>query len=245
MKALLVTSEITFVPDNYAAMVQGMADCPQIGGLMIIKNTSFALVYKALGLMLAGAPRFGMTLLKNYFKGSKKHDEAYRSAGKPVWKVETVNSEEALGIIRESKFDLVVNARTRYIYKRPILELPPLGCINIHHGLLPEQRGLMCDLWALSEGRPAGFTIHKMNQNIDDGNILEKAVVSDGSEHDFMRYVEKAAKVECETLKNFLERIERQGMPQGVPNLAPEKLIMRKTPAFKQIRMLTKKGLKL
>lgn len=186
-----------------------------------------------------------MTLLKNYLHGSKQHEKAYQAAGKPVWKVGTINGEEALQIIRDSKFDLVVNARTRYIYKRPILELPPLGCINIHHGLLPNQRGLMCDLWALSEGQPAGFTIHKMNQNIDDGNILEKTVVSDGSEHDFMRYVEKAAQLECETLKNLLGRIESQGMPQGEPNIATKKVDMRKTPAFKEIRMLSKKGLKL
>lgn len=56
MKTLLVTSEITFVPDNYAALVQGMLQCPQIGGLMIIKNAKFGMVFKSLGLMIGGAP---------------------------------------------------------------------------------------------------------------------------------------------------------------------------------------------
>lgn len=245
MKVLLVTSEVTFVPGNYKALVQGMCNCPQIGGLMIIKNSSPSMLFKALGLMIGGAPRFGKELLRNYFIGSKEHEKVYSAAGKPVWIINGINTENARQIIFENQFDLVVNARTRYIYKSQILELPPLGCINIHHGLLPNQRGLMCDLWALSESSPAGFTIHKMNQKIDDGLILKKAIVSDGTERNFMRYVKAASELECETLKKLLAEIELHGFPEGKPNLMNEIIPMRKTPTFSDIRAFKKKGLKL
>jgi methionyl-tRNA formyltransferase len=245
MKALLVTSEVTFVPNNYAGLVQRMAECPHIGGLLILKNRQCKLLAQAMGLLLGGAPRFGWTLMKNFWQGSAKHQETYQKAGKPVWYLENINTEEALQIIHQYGFDLVVNARTRYIYKRPILEMPPLGCINIHHGLLPNQRGVMCDLWALSEGQPAGFTIHKMNVHIDDGEILEKVIVSQGKVNDFMDYVLLSSQRESDTLAKLLHQIAERGIPLGQPNLPTEKIIMKKTPSLKDIKKLKSKGLKL
>lgn len=245
MKALLVTSEVTFVPQNYASLVQNMADCPHIGGLLILKNRKFKLVIQALGLLCGGAPRFGWTLLTNFCGGTAKHQEVYRKAGKPVWFLEDINSAEALQIIQRNGFDLVVNARTRYIYKQPILEMPSLGCINIHHGLLPNQRGVMCDLWALSERSPAGFTIHKMNPRIDDGEILEKVVVSEGNSMDFMQYLHLSAEKESEALTHLLKHIAERGFPPGQPNCPTETIVMKKTPNLKDIKKLKSKGLKL
>ncbi len=245
MKTLLVTSEITFVPDNYDEMICGMADCPQIGGLLILRNGNLKLFFKGLTLILAGAPRFGKTLIRNSFSRSSKRLKTYNALNKPVWFLDTINCEQALALLRNHQFDLVVNARTRYLYKEPILKQPPLGCLNIHHGLLPEQRGLMCDLWALAENQPAGFTIHKMNQKIDDGKILERVVASKNGENDFIDYIHKASRLECETLKKLLSQIETNGMPEGTPNISTGEIKMRKTPSFKDIKSFRLKGLLL
>ena len=35
------------------------------------------------------------------------------------------------------------------VAKRPILELSPLGCLNLHTALLPKYRGLMPTFWAM------------------------------------------------------------------------------------------------
>lgn len=245
MRALLVTSEVTFVPGNYDDLVCGIAPCPQIAGLLILRNARLSLFLKGLALMAGGAPRLGKALVVNFFGSSKKRLAVYKSLQKPVWFLDTINGEEASSLIRENKFDLVVNARTRYIYKRPILELPPLGCINIHHGLLPEQRGVMCDFWSLHEKQPAGFTIHKMNQKIDDGKILKKVVVSSGEERDMMHYLQNAARIECQTLQHLLAAIEADGMPEGEPNVASGEIKMRKTPTLKEFRLIRQKGLLL
>ena len=103
----------------------------------------------------------------------------------------------------------------------------------------------MCDLWALAESSPAGFTIHKMNQKIDDGRILERVVVSDGAEKNFIRYVQAASEMECKTLKKLLADIELHGLPDGEPNTLTENIVMRKTPTFRDIRSFKEKGLKL
>ncbi len=243
MKVLLVTSEVLLVPNNYDDMICAMAACPQIKGLLILKNAKLDLLFKGMMLVVAGARKTGNTLMRNYFRSSRHRLATYRQHKKPVWFLDTINSDEAQTLIVNEKFDLVVNARTRYIYKRPVLDLPPLGCINIHHGILPEQRGLMCDLWALADRQPAGFTIHKMNPKIDDGKILEKVVVSQGEERDFMRYLVQASHIEAETLQRLLREIEAQGMPEGVANVTEGKVTMRKSPNLKDIGFLRNKGL--
>ena len=74
MKALLVTSEVTFIPRNYDDLITGMASCPQVGGLLVLRNRDGALARKALGLILLGARGLGTTLLKNQVFGSLAHD---------------------------------------------------------------------------------------------------------------------------------------------------------------------------
>lgn len=54
-------------------------------------------------------------------------------------------------------------------------------CINIHHSLLPKYRGLHSTVWAILNDEPElGFTIHMMNEFMDDGDILfQKAFKND------------------------------------------------------------------
>ena len=96
---------------------------------------------------------------------AKKHDI-------PLHFFDNPNSPDFLEFVKNHQTDLLINARTRFIYKSKILKLPRLGAINIHHGLLPEFRGTMCDLWALYNNRPTGFSIHVMEKKIDNGGII-------------------------------------------------------------------------
>src|SRR6476619_6211503 len=92
------------------------------------------------------APRMGATLVKNYLGSSRSlRKKSYESKNKFYHVLPNVNGSEALELIKKHDIDLIVNARTRAIFKKDILNATRLGCINIHHGLLPEQRGLMCD----------------------------------------------------------------------------------------------------
>ncbi len=54
--------------------------------------------------------------------------------------------------------------------------------INIHYSLLPKYRGLHSTAWAIMNGeKELGLTIHRMNEYIDDGDIIfQKSFVNDG-----------------------------------------------------------------
>ncbi|MBU1693451.1 MAG: hypothetical protein KJ726_11480 [Verrucomicrobia bacterium] len=244
MKTLLVTSRVTFVPENYDALVTGLAECPQISGLLVLENRSRKLLWKALGLMAVGAPRIGMTLLRNWFGPSaRRRAGAFAAAGKPVWTLPAINGPEAVALVRDHGFDLVMNARTRFIYKAEILSAPRLGCINIHHGLLPEQRGAMCDLWALFTGRPAGFSVHVMTPAVDAGPILTREQVSDGTDRDYPAYLLKSSRRERNIVTALLAGIEEARRLDGVPNIADPGLKHYRDPTPGQIREMRKKGM--
>ncbi len=247
MKALLVTSRVTFVPNNYDSLVVAMASCPQVAGLLVLDNAEPKLALKGLGVALSGAPRVGMTLASNllrYRASEARRRRAYALAGKPVRVLSSVNDERFLALISELGVDLVVNARTRCIYKEAALSAPALGCINVHHGLLPDQRGVMCDLWALSRGEPAGFSIHRMTRKIDDGDVLRVVEVSRDETH-YVTHLERCAQREVLALRELLEEIERTGAVAGIPNVRSGQTAYRKNPTIQEMRSMRMKGMRL
>jgi methionyl-tRNA formyltransferase len=84
-----------------------------------------------------------------------------------------VNGEAFLRKLNEMDLDLVISVAASAIFKRDLLELPRLGCINIHSGKLPKYRGMMPVFWQLVHGeKEVGITIHEMNLELDDGRII-------------------------------------------------------------------------
>jgi methionyl-tRNA formyltransferase len=246
MKALLVTSRVTFVPENYDALVCGMAEHPLIGGLLELDNAELSLVLKGLGLAALGARKIGLHLLRNQLGSScTRRQLAYESRGKGYYRLSSMNSPEAIDLVRQGGYDLIVNARTRCIYKDEILQTPPLGCINVHHGLLPEQRGTMCDLWSLYEGGRAGFSIHRMSRKIDDGDILRVVPVTEGGERDYAAYLARSAEREREELSRLLDELARTRNFSGTPNRAPAELKHRRNPTRAQVGAMRRKGMVL
>lgn len=73
-----------------------------------------------------------------------------------------------------SDVDLVLSYLYWKIIKKPLIDLPKIGCINFHPGPLPELRGLGGYNVAILEGkRYYGVTAHFVNEEIDSGDIIE------------------------------------------------------------------------
>ena len=54
-----------------------------------------------------------------------------------------------------------------------VLDIPPLGCINVHFSLLPLLRGAAPVQWAILEGHPkTGVAIMQMDPGLDTGPVL-------------------------------------------------------------------------
>jgi methionyl-tRNA formyltransferase len=106
--------------------------------------------------------------------------------------------------------DLIVVAAYGQILPRAILDLPRLGCINVHMSLLPKYRGASPIQTALLNGESAtGVTLMKMDEGLDTGPILTQTILPIFEEdtgstlHD--RLAIAGAKLLAETWKPYAE----------------------------------------
>lgn len=224
-----------------------MKRVPQhLAGLVVLRVPRKTLIKTIVGLYWLGAFRVATTLLLNFiFLPFQSREKIFKRHSLPILKANSVNEPWFAQWVRDHKIDLVANLRTRSIYKKEILSAPRLGCINIHHGLLPEYRGTLCDLYALAENRPAGFTIHEMNEKIDDGKILvrqERSFPATPTK-DYIQYLNESGQDEGFALANLIEAIARNDrMPEGVRNECPRPTMTR-TPDRREVRRLKEAGM--
>ncbi|MFH1217093.1 MAG: methionyl-tRNA formyltransferase [Pseudomonadota bacterium] len=91
----------------------------------------------------------------------------------PVLQPTKIRTEDFLETIREFDPDLIVVAAYGRILPGPLLNLPPLGTINVHGSLLPKYRGAAPIQRAILNGeKETGITIMQMDEGMDTGDIL-------------------------------------------------------------------------
>jgi len=99
--------------------------------------------------------------------------EIATALGLPVLSPERPRGEEFLERIRALGPELSVVVAYGHILRREVLDVPPLGSINVHASLLPELRGAAPINWAIARGHEAtGVTIMRMVEEMDAGPIL-------------------------------------------------------------------------
>jgi folate-dependent phosphoribosylglycinamide formyltransferase PurN len=101
-----------------------------------------------------------------------------------ITKVETVNSDETIRLLKSLDPKVVVVNGTRII-SRHVLESVEAVFINMHAGITPLYRGVHGGYWARAERRPdlVGTTVHLVDKGIDTGTIIEQ-VFFEVTEHD-------------------------------------------------------------
>ena len=91
----------------------------------------------------------------------------------PVFQPERIKRPEAVEILRGYEADVFVVAAFGQILSREILDMPRLGCLNIHASLLPRYRGASPIQHVIIGGeRETGITIMQMDIGVDTGDIL-------------------------------------------------------------------------
>lgn len=90
-----------------------------------------------------------------------------------------VKTDEFPALLRDWSPDLIVVAAYGRILPRSVLDLPRLGCVNVHASLLPKYRGAAPIQWALLRGESTtGVTIMRMNERMDEGDILLQRAIA-------------------------------------------------------------------
>jgi methionyl-tRNA formyltransferase len=96
----------------------------------------------------------------------------------PITQPATLRNEEAVARLRTWEPDVLVVAAFGQILRRPVLELAPHGCVNVHASLLPRWRGAAPIHYAIRAGdKETGVTIMKMDEGLDTGPILARRAI--------------------------------------------------------------------
>jgi methionyl-tRNA formyltransferase len=128
-----------------------------------------------------------------------------------------VNDAETMTIIRGWQPDLVISIYLNQLIRRELIELPRLGCLNIHPALLPRNRGLFPYFWAMTNGdQETGVTLHWVDERFDTGDLLLQEVLPIDPDETMTSLQYKSAQVGGEMLIRGVELIEG-GNPPHIP----------------------------
>lgn len=104
------------------------------------------------------------------FRSLREVGQAYRF---PVATCGDQNSPNSLARLKQWSPDLIIFTGGN-ILRRPLLNVPQLGVINAHLGLLPEIRGMSSPEWSLLNNVPVGVAVHYIDEGIDTGPVLQQ-----------------------------------------------------------------------
>ena len=131
-----------------------------------------------------------------------------QALGIPVYQPERIR-KESVEELRAMAPDLFVTAAFGQILSRELLEIPRLGCINVHASLLPRHRGSAPIAWSMLQGdEVTGVTTMMTDVGIDTGDMLLKAETPIGERETCGELTERLSHIGAELLVKTLRELE-------------------------------------
>ena len=126
----------------------------------------------------------------------------------PVYQPDNVSGIDSIAYLSSLGADLFVVVAFGQILKREALEIPKICSVNIHSSLLPKYRGAAPTNRAIINGdKISGVTIMKMNERMDDGDIILKKEIAIDKEDTNITLSEKLSDLGADALTEAIESI--------------------------------------
>lgn len=120
-----------------------------------------------------------------------------------------INHPESVDKIKVHQPDLLISILGNQIFKEPIINLAPKGCLNLHTALLPKYRGLMPTFWVLKNNEKyTGISVFYVDKGIDSGPIIvqKKVEIGNRSQEELIKYTKKLG---MEAIAEAVDLIEK------------------------------------
>ena len=125
-----------------------------------------------------------------------------------VYQPDDASSKESIAYLQKLNADLFVVVAFGQILKKEALDIPKFCCVNIHSSLLPKYRGAAPTNWAIMNGDTAsGVTIIRMNEKMDEGDIILKKEIAIDKEDTNITLSEKLADIGADALMEAMESV--------------------------------------
>lgn len=105
-----------------------------------------------------------------------------------------INHVDSVNKIKSYQPDLLISILGNQIFKEPIINLAPKGCLNLHTALLPKYRGLMPTFWVMkNDEKYTGVSVFFVDKGIDSGPIVvqEKIEIEDRTQEELIKHTKK------------------------------------------------------
>ena len=136
--------------------------------------------------------------------------EAAQRMGIPVFQPERIKREEGVSTLRALAPDLCVTAAFGQILSQEILDIPPLGTVNVHASLLPAHRGSAPINWSIILGDAVtGITTMFTDKGMDTGDMLLKAETPIGENETAGELSDRLSRMGAALLLDTLRALER------------------------------------
>ena len=141
---------------------------------------------------------------------------AAEDAGIPVFQPEKIR-RDGVTDLKSLKPDLCVTAAFGQILSQEILDIPSMGCINVHASLLPRHRGAAPIAYAIMQGdKQAGVTTMYMDAGIDTGDMILQEKTDIGESETCGELTERLSTIGAGLLIRTIRQLE-EGTIQRIP----------------------------
>ena len=130
--------------------------------------------------------------------------------GLPVFQPASLRPQENQQLVADLNADVMVVVAYGLILPKAVLDMPRLGCINVHGSLLPRWRGaapIQRSLWA--GDAQTGVTIMQMDVGLDTGDMLVKLTCPVTAEDTSATLYDKLAELGPQGLIETLEQLAK------------------------------------
>jgi methionyl-tRNA formyltransferase len=128
----------------------------------------------------------------------------------PIYRPPKINATEFITTLRdEIRPDLLISVAASQILKKRVLEVPPLGCINLHSAPLPRYQGMMPNFWTMLYEEPeAAVSVHYMVEKLDAGDIIVQLPVPIYPTDSLHNLMIRSKQIGIQALLQAVEQIE-------------------------------------
>ncbi|MEI9600620.1 methionyl-tRNA formyltransferase [Moellerella wisconsensis] len=134
----------------------------------------------------------------------------------PVFQPTSLRNDESQQWVADQNPDIMIVVAYGMILPEAVLNLPRLGCLNVHGSLLPRWRGaapIQRSIWA--GDAQTGVTIMQMDIGLDTGDMLHKAILPISAQDTSASLYEKLAEIGPNALIETLNLITSgQAIPE-------------------------------
>lgn len=139
----------------------------------------------------------------------------------PVYQPNTLKDEQVQQQIREMKPDLIVAVAYGKLLPEAVLNIPPLGCVNVHGSLLPKYRGAAPIQWSVLSGdKETGITTMYMAKGMDTGDIILQEKTPIGEDETAAELFDRMAVLGAQTLLKTIPMLANGTAPRIAQNEA-------------------------